>query len=137
MRVTASAPGKLVLLGEYAVLEGASALVLAVNRRARVTLTRIDEVAWEIVSPTLELDARLQLCDDRTTWSGTAPAELEWVATLLARLPQAGRLQSCRIRRKRCRIAPRSGGADESDKAAMCLLRLVRRGGRALSRGGA
>lgn len=97
MRVTASAPGKLVLLGEYAVLEGASALVLAVNRRARVTLTRIDEVAWEIVSPTLELEARLQLCDDKAAWSGAAPAGLEWVATLLARLPQARRLQSCRI----------------------------------------
>ena len=30
MRIVASAPGKLVALGEYAVLEGAPALVLAV-----------------------------------------------------------------------------------------------------------
>jgi phosphomevalonate kinase len=37
-RVTASAPGKLVLLGEYAVLEGAPAVVMAVNRRASATL---------------------------------------------------------------------------------------------------
>lgn len=34
----ASAPGKAVLLGEYAVLEGAPALVMAVDRRARVRL---------------------------------------------------------------------------------------------------
>lgn len=34
----ASAPGKLVLVGEYAVLEGAPALALAVDRRARVRL---------------------------------------------------------------------------------------------------
>jgi phosphomevalonate kinase len=36
--VVASAPGKLVILGEYAVLEGGPCLVAAVNRRATVTL---------------------------------------------------------------------------------------------------
>ena len=35
-RVTASAPGKLFLAGEYAVLAGAPALVAAVDRRAHV-----------------------------------------------------------------------------------------------------
>ncbi|MCG8433679.1 MAG: hypothetical protein MJA83_06585 [Gammaproteobacteria bacterium] len=38
MSLEVSAPGKLVLLGEYAVLEGAPALVMAVDRRARVRL---------------------------------------------------------------------------------------------------
>ena len=38
MRIHATAPGKLVLCGEYAVLEGAPALVLAVDARARVWL---------------------------------------------------------------------------------------------------
>lgn len=37
-RILASAPGKAVLLGEYAVLDGAPALSLAINRRARVEL---------------------------------------------------------------------------------------------------
>jgi len=36
VRVAASAPGKLVLVGEYAVLTGAPAIVMAVDRRARV-----------------------------------------------------------------------------------------------------
>lgn len=40
---TATAPGKLILLGEYAVLEGAPALVGAVARRARVSVTNRDE----------------------------------------------------------------------------------------------
>lgn len=41
--VFASAPGKLVLLGEYAVLEGAPALAIAVDRRAHVRVgTRTD-----------------------------------------------------------------------------------------------
>jgi len=38
VRVRATAPGKLVVLGEYAVLTGAPALVLAVDRRCRVEL---------------------------------------------------------------------------------------------------
>ena len=33
----ASAPGKLIVTGEYAVLEGAPALVVAMNRRAIAT----------------------------------------------------------------------------------------------------
>lgn len=44
----ASAPGKLVLCGEYAVLEGAPAVVLAVNRRARVRLSASDDADWHI-----------------------------------------------------------------------------------------
>lgn len=42
MPLTASAPGKLVLAGEYAVLDGATALVMAIDRRARVTLHDAD-----------------------------------------------------------------------------------------------
>ncbi len=37
--VVASAPGKVVLSGEYAVLDGAPAICMALDRRARVTLT--------------------------------------------------------------------------------------------------
>jgi len=40
---TATAPGKLILLGEYAVLEGAPALVGAVARRARVSVANWEE----------------------------------------------------------------------------------------------
>lgn len=97
MRVTASAPGKLVLLGEYAVLEGAPALVMAVDRRASATLTPGSNNAWEIVSPTLGLSARLRWRGLETAWVDAAPPELEWVATLLAQSPQAGSLPPCRV----------------------------------------
>ena len=42
MRITASAPGKFVLSGEYAVLDGAPAVCVAVDRRALVTVDAHD-----------------------------------------------------------------------------------------------
>ena len=42
MRITASAPGKFVLSGEYAVLDGAPAVCVAVDRRARVSIEPYD-----------------------------------------------------------------------------------------------
>ena len=51
MRV--SAPGKLVLLGEYAVLFGAPAVVMAVDRRARVTAVPSPLDHWLVSAPGL------------------------------------------------------------------------------------
>jgi phosphomevalonate kinase len=71
----ASAPGKLVLFGEYAVLEGAPALVAAIDRRATVELTR-PASAWSVGGrplggPGLEVvEAVLGLAHD------AAPAEI-------------------------------------------------------------
>lgn len=97
MRVTASAPGKLVLLGEYAVLEGAPALVLAVDRRANVSLSPSGDDSWEVVSPTLGSHARLQLHDGNAIWIDKAPAELGWIATLLARFSHGESSPACRV----------------------------------------
>jgi phosphomevalonate kinase len=47
--VTASAPGKLILCGEYAVLRDAPAVVMAVDRRATVTITPHEE-SWHVLS---------------------------------------------------------------------------------------
>lgn len=56
--IEASAPGKLVLCGEYAVLAGAPALVAAVDRRVKCVLTTRDAGGWRFVSTGYE--------DDRT-----------------------------------------------------------------------
>ena len=70
MEFTASAPGKLVLLGEYAVLEGAPALVLAVNRRAHVRITPRDDRICDVYAPDLGVaGARLSI---------DAKGELRW-----------------------------------------------------------
>ncbi|GAB2567798.1 hypothetical protein ISP15_16410 [Dyella jejuensis] len=74
MELTASAPGKLVLLGDYAVLEGAPALVLAVNRRAHVRVASHQRGVCDVYAPDLGIaaahariggDGRLQWqCDE-------------------------------------------------------------------------
>jgi phosphomevalonate kinase len=55
MEISASAPGKLVLTGEYAVLEGAPALVRAVDRRAQVRLEALPDQAIVIDAPELDV----------------------------------------------------------------------------------
>jgi len=48
--VFAEAPGKAVFSGEYAVLAGAPALVMAVDRKARCTITRNSDKHWSFSS---------------------------------------------------------------------------------------
>ncbi len=49
--IAASAPGKIVLSGEYAVLEGAPAICTAVDRRARAALTQSPGDGHRVVAP--------------------------------------------------------------------------------------
>ena len=51
MRVTITAPGKVVLLGEYAVLQDAPALVMAVDRRVRVALETVAGTRCTVSAP--------------------------------------------------------------------------------------
>ena len=53
MTIEVSAPGKLILLGEYAVLFGAPAVVVAVSRRARVKLSASKTDNWQLLAPGL------------------------------------------------------------------------------------
>lgn len=70
--VVASAPGKLVVSGEYAVLEGGPAIVLALNRRARVRLSASDEGAYVIAAPEFGIPRAVGRLDarQRVQWSG-------------------------------------------------------------------
>ncbi len=53
----ATAPGKLVLLGEYSVLFGAPAVVMAVNRRAAVTVGEAPGGTWLVSAPVLDVES--------------------------------------------------------------------------------
>ncbi len=64
MRIRASAPGKLVLLGEYAVLNGAPAVVLAVDRRARVEIVPSGRTHSLLEAPAVAPESIAFHCDD-------------------------------------------------------------------------
>ena len=67
--VTASAPGKVVLCGEYAVLDGAPAISMAVDRRARATLTVNGESSSVITSKGhTQTVGRFRLHGSRVEW---------------------------------------------------------------------
>ena len=69
-----SAPGKLYLLGEYAVLGGAPALLRAVDRRVTVTLrTSTVESGWTLTAPELGIE-RLALGHDAAIPAGLSEA---------------------------------------------------------------
>lgn len=69
MSIVASAPGKVVIIGEYAVLEGAPALVMAVDRRVRVSLHPHDDTSCSVTAPGLTTDrGRFRLEPSGPAW---------------------------------------------------------------------
>ena len=60
-RIVTSAPGKLVLSGEYAVLAGAPALVIAVDRRVSCEIATRSEPGWQFRSTGFEATSRHEL----------------------------------------------------------------------------
>lgn len=72
LKVTASAPGKAVLIGEYAVLHGAPALVMAVDRRVRVMIRSCAPEASRLELPQLSSEpiAFAVEPDGRVQWHG-------------------------------------------------------------------
>jgi len=97
MGIVASAPGKLVLTGEYAVLEGAPAIVLALDRRARVTLRDNAGTGYVIDAPDLGVHDALGYLDGQQHchWSGvdaTTTDRLALVASVLETMALDGGL---------------------------------------------
>ena len=72
MTVTATAPGKIVLAGEYAVLWGAPAVCIAVNRRAVVTVGDSRDGKCRVRTPGFAGDDRFSVIDAVT--GGNRPA---------------------------------------------------------------
>jgi len=67
--IVTSAPGKLVLSGEYAVLDGAPAVCMAVDRRARVTLASSDNDCHTVTAPGFtDATGRFEAADDDFEW---------------------------------------------------------------------
>lgn len=94
MEVTASTPGKLVLLGDYAVLEGAPALVMAVNRHAKVRIAAKAGGLGEVSAPDMQVSkVPLRIgAGGQPEWLGTAEqtAKLRLVDQTLRGLAHEG-----------------------------------------------
>jgi len=94
--VSASAPGKLVLLGEYAVLEGAPALAVAVDRRARVRVRPRADGQITVHAPQLDAAAASARIDahGRLQWqcADALAHRLQLVAKIWDGLAQEGLL---------------------------------------------
>ena len=69
-RITASAPGKMVLSGEYAVLDGAPAICMAVDRRTRVTISTSGANHHTVIAPAFT---------DQCGRFADRDGELEWI----------------------------------------------------------
>ncbi|HET7370678.1 MAG TPA: hypothetical protein VFK45_07565 [Gammaproteobacteria bacterium] len=82
------------MLGEYAVLEGAPALVMAVDRRARVTLTDNPDGGYVIDAPSLGIrGARCRLGGGRAEWVDLKAADadkLQLAGAVIAALAGGG-----------------------------------------------
>ncbi len=67
--IAASAPGKIVLSGEYAVLEGAPAICSAVERRARAAITQSPGERHRVVAPGYSsVDGRFTATQGQMRW---------------------------------------------------------------------
>lgn len=66
---TASAPGKVILCGEYAVLDGAPAIGMAINRRAIVSLSPSRDELHRVVAPGyLKSEGKFRSLTDGIEW---------------------------------------------------------------------
>lgn len=96
MRACADAPGKLVIAGEYAVLFGAPALVIAVNHRAYADVASSPDGYFHLWAPDLAIHAACaDWQDGHLVWSGCDDddaGKLTLVTAVLEQLHAQGRL---------------------------------------------
>ncbi|MFO7762499.1 MAG: hypothetical protein R6V61_02065 [Wenzhouxiangellaceae bacterium] len=83
-RVEVTAPGKLLLIGEYAVLDGANALVMAVDRRARVVVAPAAERSGRLNAPQLGIHREpMMIADGVLRCPGRPQADLGLTARMI------------------------------------------------------
>ncbi len=103
--IEAEAPGKLVIVGEYAVLEGAPGLAVAVDVRAEARIRQIPGSGNQLLLPDTGEGFRFRwIAGSGARWDGVSPGAfglpLEACAEILAGrglLPHATELPACQI----------------------------------------
>ena len=103
--IEARAPGKLVIAGEYAVLEGAPGLAVAVDVQAEARITSLAGSGNQLVIPDTGETFRFRwVADSAPRWEGNSPGALGLpleacveILTAQGLLPRAGDLPACRV----------------------------------------
>jgi mevalonate kinase len=81
-RVTVSAPGKLMIVGEHAAVYGHPCIVTAVSSRIHVTCALCDDGAFTLHSPDVGIDSYTKPMHD--VGGGTIPREVQYIEKTLA-----------------------------------------------------
>ncbi|MCH2450785.1 MAG: hypothetical protein MK198_11670 [Gracilimonas sp.] len=102
--INVSSPGKQILLGEYAVLEGAPALVAAVNRQCNVNIYSLYNSTFQVQTPNLNIpEIQFTLHSDgdayfRTNVDADTQKQLRFVLCILKYVTQkVGKIPGARI----------------------------------------
>ncbi len=121
--VSASAPGKIMLCGEYAVLAGAPAIVTAVDRRAHVVLERIPGPEHVLHAPGMSNESArfLREASGRYTWSAGRYRLVEAILDALPAIPAAALSMQLDTRTFRDPQTDRKLGLGSSAALAMAL----------------
>ena len=121
--VSASAPGKLVLSGEYAVLRGATAIAMAIDVRARARVRGISGTASTVVAPgfTDDVASFTRDGDGVYSWSGCPYPLLESVLDAVAPWPSPALSLELDTRRFRDESSGRKFGFGSSAALATAL----------------
>lgn len=94
---SADAPGKLVLTGEYAVLDGAPAVVTAVDRRAHVSVAQAPACRVQAIGPAIAPAAFTLAGDGTLDWQADrAASDYNLLGAVTETLAQAGALPADR-----------------------------------------
>ncbi|MDX1481555.1 MAG: hypothetical protein R3315_07770 [Woeseiaceae bacterium] len=98
--IQSSAPGKIVVSGEYAVLGGAPAIAMAVDRRVAVSLLPAEQGSWQLQTPGfLEGCWAFALQNGRVEWRHPAPPDgaMRLIECVMERVSSATPASSIRI----------------------------------------
>ncbi len=98
--IRAQAPGKLVVCGDFAVLHGAPAVVIALDCMAQADIENTTDNRFHLSAPNLQLDDVVgELRQSKMHWPGQQDADkLKLVTALLEQLTQAGKTPgACRL----------------------------------------
>ncbi|UJG39633.1 MAG: mevalonate kinase [Candidatus Heimdallarchaeum aukensis] len=116
--ISCSAPGKVILFGEHAVVYGFPAIALAINKRARVSITEGDDELKTLFTPDLFPKKRFDLTNEHD-----APTQLKAIFFLLKKMNMVDNLSNGQQILIKSQIPPSAGlGSSAAVSVSLAML---------------